>query len=207
MTTTTTRKKTTPKKVRDPRGVWTKELREMTHAIDTLAHRQHKIRARLFARTYDWIAWSLDHGAARNVQDGVRRLAATLKRRHPGVENWYYCGKLMQEYGLGPTHDARSIRMLMNRRQRLSKSEFLKIIGMVSDRVPFSKVRTALARSSSAKKWAVETRVTRLLKHGTTAQHVKLEAMALATLAKGHYGKAATVTVSIGGKEIIRTKS
>lgn len=176
----------------EKREALTRELRKLVNQYDELQAQSGKLLAYIYDHTYAWVSLCVDVGSARTTDEGIKRLAATLKRGHKCVGSWYYCGKYMADNKLEPTRtNHRSVRAIYVHHRSLTKADQLRCVDLVKHQAPHEEVMRILNRSASVLAAQADRKANSLERHGKLNKtRIRMEMLGLLTLARKFYGRA-----------------
>lgn len=169
----------------------TTQLREWVTEYDAAHARCEKLLSCIYDHTYLWVSLAVDLNAAKTVDDGITRLAGTLKRARRCVQSWYYFGRFMAENKLQPHGtDQRSVRVVYENKTALTKADQLQCVQLIRDKAPHEMVTRIIRRSSSVLAAQADRKAATLEKRGQlTKTRVRMEMLALLTLCRKFYGR------------------
>lgn len=182
----------------------TSSLKRHVAMLDQANERVRHIESDLFRCTFEWVTIAVEDGDAKDLGTGLQRLASTLHRSMKAIEHWYYCGKYMAENRLGKDADPRSVRAVYTQRQSLTKADHLKCVNIIRKGAPVEEVRAIVRKSAFRRALSAERKTEKLARNRQlTKPRVRMEMMALRTLAAKYFQQAVEIHVVLKGTNSI----
>jgi len=182
------------------RAELTSSLKRHVAMLDQANERVRHIESDIFRDTHEWISIALEDGDAADFSQGVARLASTIHRSLTSIKHWYYCGKYMADNRLGSDADARSVRSVMSQRQSLTKADHLKCLDLIRKGSPVEEVRAVVRKSAFNRALTADRKAEKLTRNRQlTKPRVRMEMMALRTLAAKYFQQAVEIHVVLKG--------
>lgn len=178
----------------------TRQLRREIAELSELKGKTSKLEARIFANAYTWVEQIREQDKnLTHLERALSCFASTFKVSTAVAKSYYYSGRYMAENELdAKVVDHRSVQLAQTSQAKMSKANRLKTLNAVRKGEGRSKVATIVRRAVHDKVTAADRKAKRLDKsNDLTAERIKLEAMALLTLARKFYGDDADLSVEV----------
>lgn len=173
-------------------------LKGLMAEIAEFSDRSNLAWNRLYVATYGWINKQIQDGKHETVTAACRETGKVLNRGWKTVNGWLLCGQFMLEHGLSPTKASHaSVRAVTFRQKLLPAATKAKLVRWIKAGEPSRKVVSEVAKHPNVARNESEERLRRLAKQGKlTKRQLKVEAMAVLSLARKVYGSDCVVSIT-----------
>lgn len=188
--------KTEAETIRIDRAKLTSRLKEICEAHDAYKKQANATRAELFMLSYQWVEATAAEDAVTQVA-AIVRLAKMVKRKEHTVYGWYGCGKLMRQEGIDYRKCiATSVATLFNTSRSCPDATHRAAVLLIRTGKGTDAVKRLLAKDKVLAEVRAERKARKLEKNNAlNVTRVKMEMIALRTLAEQFYGKAIIVSL------------
>ena len=195
--------------VSDPRGKLLSDLKRWIESKKRADKLSEGLMFKILVATHQYVSHAVLRGAATGPDDGIQKLANSLRRTHASVHAWYRLGKFVYEHKL-PLDKGLSY-SLISRAQKaypsLTPVEQSKVINQLRSGKGSCDLDVVLLASNTWTQRQTVSLVARLERKGIfNKTAMKIQAMALKTFAVAFYGEGVRIGIYNNGETLLELK-